>query len=370
MKTASLILTLLSGAIGLPWPGWALGPERDESPIPEPSVSRIDYARPQDYLLLNASLGNGDRIRELAARMKAGTPEGTLAAIGLWMGTNFRYDSRVDSTWRNFDTAWETKVLGSCADHAIVFAALARACGIPAVFVKTMDADWIREFRTTGACKSWRGHVFLEVFLAGRWRLLDAQSLQLYEEYDPAARILPGNRYAYDKGADPRELVLSLDWERWIKQTAAYFRKFDLARLPVGDGRPLGAVSPAGDGRPRAAVYVAANSPVWQALTQRLRELGCSIVYAFNTEFEKYLGQARGTDLILTCVGDVVVLPEAYRTQLLPVPISEIMQRMKTASHGVLRKRLDDGTQVTLIYGKDLAAIQEAISNFHLRPEP
>ena len=55
---------------------------------------------------------------------------------------------------------------------------------------------------------------FLEVFLGGKWQLLNASNLQLYDDYLPSTRILPGNRYAYDKGADPRELVLSPDWER------------------------------------------------------------------------------------------------------------------------------------------------------------
>jgi hypothetical protein len=27
-------------------------------------------------------------------------------------------------------------------------------------------------------------------------------------------RILPGGRYAYDKGGDPRAMILSTDWER------------------------------------------------------------------------------------------------------------------------------------------------------------
>ncbi len=233
-------------------------------------------------------------------------------------------------------------------------AALARACGIPAVFVKTMDADWIREFRATGTCASWRGHVFLEVHLDGRWQLLDAQALRLYDDYAPAMRMLPGNRYAYDKGADPRQLVLSLDWERWKRQTAAYFGKFDLAQLPVGEGRALD------------AVYVAANSPVYQAVTRRLQALGRRNVSSFNTEFERFLRQAQGGDLIITCVGDAVALPEAYHARFLPVSVADLRKRMKAEPGGVLRKQLDDGTRVVLIYGKDVETILETIKRFQL----
>jgi hypothetical protein len=326
----------------------------EEGAIPEPSLSRIDYGRPQDYLLLNESLGSEDRIRELAASLRASTTEHTLVSIGRWIQANLKYDSRVDSRWRNFDTALETKLLGSCADHAIVFAALARASGIPTVFVKSMNADWIREFRTRGSSRGWRGHVFLEVFLADRWQLLDAQALHLYEEYDPGMPILPGNRYAYDKGADPKALVLSLEGVRWIRQTTAYFSKFDLAQLPVGEGRPLD------------AIYIAANSPVYQAIKQRLQALGLgyTTIYSFNTQFDEYLPQAKGHDLIITCVGDNLVLPEAYHTCFLPLPLSELRERIRTESRGVLIKQWEDGTRVALIYAPDLAAIQEAICTF------
>lgn len=80
---------------------------------------------------------------------------------------------------------------------------------------------------------------FLEVFVSGSWRLLDASAMKIYDDYEPAMRILPGDRYAYDKGYDPFLLVLSLDWGRWKQQTAAYFSKFDLAQLPVSGGRGL-----------------------------------------------------------------------------------------------------------------------------------
>jgi hypothetical protein len=325
--------------------------------VPEPSVNRIHYDRPQDYLVLNESLGDRQRIEKLAGTLKADTPQQTLLAIGRWIQSNLKYDDQAAYAWRNFDTALDTRTCGSCADHALVFAALARACGIPAVFVKSMDADWIYEFRTSGVSDSWRGHVFLEVHLGGRWQLLDAQAMQLYQDYQPAMRILPGSRYAYDKGADPRELVLSLDWERWKQQTIAYFSKFDLSQLPVGRGRALG------------AVYVAANSPVYQAVTQRLHALGHASVYSFNTAFDKYLRQAIGSDLIITAVGTTVVLPEAHHARFLPITVSELTTKLQTEPAGVLRKQLDDGTRVVLIYGKNLDAIQDAIGQFQLTAE-
>ncbi len=69
--------------------------------------------------------------------------------------------------------------------------------------------------------------------------LLDDTQLVLYEDYNPKIRILPGNRYAYDKGEDPFDLILSSRWEFWKAQTRAFCRDFDLSRLPVGKGQAL-----------------------------------------------------------------------------------------------------------------------------------
>jgi hypothetical protein len=322
----------------------------DEEAVSTPRFDRIDYSRPQDYLALHKSLGNPEHVRKIAAALEAESPERTLIAIGHWIDTNLKCDNAAAYCWRDFDQVVDSNVYGGCADHSLVFGALARACGIPTVWVKTMDSDWIREFRAKRTCESWRGHVFLEVYLGGRWRLLDATNLRLHDDYDPATRILPGNRYAYDKGGEPRQLILSLDWERWKRQTAAYFSSFDLANLPMGEGRALG------------AVYAAANSPVWQAVSKRMRDLGHSC-FSFNTDFERYLELAKGADLIITCVGDRPVLPEKYRAQYLP---EELRSRMKQSSRGVIPKKMDDGTRLFLLYGKTVDEILEVIPTLRL----
>ncbi len=325
-----------------------------DNQVPEPRFDRIDYSRPQNYLAVQSSLGDVEHIRTLAASLKAESPERTLLAIGRWMGSNLTCKNDAAYSWRDFDEVVRSKVYGGCADHALVFGALARACGIPTVWVKTMDADWIREFRTKGTCTSWRGHVFLEVYLGGRWRLLDASAVQLYDEYDPAMRIFPGGRYAYDKGSDPKALILSTDWERWKRQTAAYFAHFDLSKLPVGPGRRL------------LAVYVAANSPIWQAIGRRLQDLGYAS-YSFNTDFERFLGLAKGGNLIITCVGDRPVLPEQYRATYLP---DDLRAKMKQEPKGVIRKQLDDGTTLIVVYGKNVEMVLDLAKSLEIEPKP
>jgi transglutaminase-like putative cysteine protease len=162
--------------------------------IPTPSVDRIDYTHPEKYTDISPAFGDVAAIRKIGETLRSSTQKRSIAAILKWMGKNLRYDANVPDGVRNFDAIVTSKVYGGCAEHSVVFAALAKACGIPTVTVKTMDADWIRRFRTTGETDNWSGHVFLEVFFDGTWHLLNATQMELTDNYDHSARIFPGNR--------------------------------------------------------------------------------------------------------------------------------------------------------------------------------
>jgi hypothetical protein len=323
--------------------------------VPKPVFDRIDYARPQAYLSLPASIGNKAHIEKVAAKLTGKTPEEKLIAIGRWIEGRLRYDARCAYAWRDFDEILDDGKYGGCADHAVFFGALARASGIPCVWVKTMDIDWIREFRANrGKCSSWRGHVYLEVYVRDRWMLLDASQLVLYQDYRPTEHILPGNRWAYDKGGDPFALVLSPRWEEWKKQTAAHFADFDLAQLPF-------ATQPGRNLRDEGGVFVAADNPIYQWVAKRCTDQGYSVRMTFNTDYGRILPRARGNYLILTCVGGRVVLDPDYYDPFLPWSAAELKAETAKRDHGILRRKLADGTRVILVFGKDQGAIRQAI---------
>jgi transglutaminase-like putative cysteine protease len=104
---------------------------QDNAPLPKPSFDRIDYTRPDKYLAILPSLGNPDRIRKVASALGGKTPEEKLVAVSRWVEANLRYDPDCAYEWRDFDGILELGKYGGCADHAVVFGALARACGIP-----------------------------------------------------------------------------------------------------------------------------------------------------------------------------------------------------------------------------------------------
>jgi hypothetical protein len=194
------------------------------------------------------------------------------------------------------------------------------------------------------------------------WMLLDAVQLALYDEYQPSEPVYPGNRYAYDKGSDPYALVLSVRWEPWKKQTAAYFAEFDLSRLPFAtqQGHLL---------RDKDGVFVAADNPVYKWVAQRCTYLGYQVRMTFNADYGRILPRSHGNYLIVTAVGKRLVLDPEYRDRYLPWSPDEVAALIEKDNHGVRRKKLNDGTRVFLVFGKDLEAIRRAIDTLRLDPE-
>jgi hypothetical protein len=326
------------------------------TPEVEQSWPGIDYAIPSSYLSPIPHFGSWEKVKQNAANLKGPTPKYSLLKIHKWMRENLSLDERAAYKWRTFDQILHDGTYGGCADHALVFGALARACGIPVVWVKTMDVDWILEFTRKGTCKTWRGHVFLEVYLDGKWKLYDTTKSTLRDKYDVKQRILPGYRYAYQKGDNPYELILSLRWELWKKQTREYFKNFDLRRLA---GEP-GAWS-------ASRVYIAANAPVYIWLTQHCQRLGLDVRASFNTDYDKHLGQAKGHILIVTCLGDQIVLPAKYHTSHLPISTVELVKLVNERGGGLVKRRLKDGTHVLVVYGRSLDAIKYTIDRLALK---
>lgn len=347
----SIVLLAASAAGG----GDAPEVRRSGGSVPAPDFDRVDHAKPNECLALPETIGRRETLENLARELKASTPRRSLAAISAWINAHLHNDDKAAYAWRDVDRMIADRTFGGCADHAVLYGGLARACGIPTIWVKTMDADWIRDFRHDPEhVTSWRGHVFLEVHIDGKWRLLDASQGVIYEEYDPKQRILPGTRWAYDKGADPYELLLSPRWEEWKTQTAAHFMKFDLTLLPVAGGDTLG---------PR--VYIAANNPAFNLVSERVRGLKKQVGRSGNCDFDLWVPAARNGWLIVASIGDTVVLPDKYRS-LLPLTPEKIKEALASAPSGVWRKANDDGTIVILVCARDEKAFKSVIDTLKL----
>jgi hypothetical protein len=177
--------------------------------------------------------------------------------------------------------------------------------------------------------------VFLEVYLDNQWALLDAGAKLIYTDYSPKMRILPGNRFAYHKGDDPKQMIMSLQWEEWKQQTRSYFEQLDSSLLPV-DMEGAESVVP--------LVYIAGNDPYYKVLADMARGKGWSIRQTFNTDYDDILPHAKGHTLLV----------ETHRG--VPIIAVEILERyFPKASEGL--KSPDGVTEVdgTTIMFVDLA---------------
>ena len=255
-----------------------------------PSVDFIDYSNPDRYLEIADSLGDQDEIISNALKLKDNSDFITIRNVLNWMESNLKYDPDRAYTWRNFEDAIKDKTYGGCADQGIVCGVLLKGAGIPVIWIKTMDVSWIWDFKKGRKFESWSGHVFLEVYVDGKWMLLDPRAKMIYKDYSQKTRILPGNRFAYHKGNDPKEMIMSLQWEQWKEQTRTYFENLDDSLLPVDSEGGTSLL-------PQA--YVVGNSPYYQFIMALAQKQGITVAKSFNTGYDEFLPRAKGNILII-----------------------------------------------------------------------
>ncbi len=328
---------------------------RTHATPPAPSVDRIDYAKPDAYLDLPATLGDVARVRSIAAQLRQPTAEATLSSIGRWVRRNLKPDPKPATTWRPIEAMIKSATYGACGEHSVVFGALARACGIPTVWVKTVDVEWVLAFRRgdPSASKGASGRVFLEVHVDGAWRLLDSEAGLLHARYAPTARILPGERFAFDKGGDPFALVLPCRFEEWRQQTEAYFSTLDLAVIPWSQPRDL---------MHRFDVYVAGNDPQAGHAAGVAKALGFSVPRTFSGDWGRVLPLVRGATLVVTVSAGRPVFPPEHAAGWLPPDAAAFASRAAGGDREWIDRRLEDGTRVILVRADDEAGVVKALA--------
>jgi hypothetical protein len=206
----------------------------------EPDVKSVDYAHPQKYLEILPSFGDRLAIKKNASKLKGLNDLETIGNVVDWMKKNLRYNDSKSTTRRNYDDDVREREWGSCADYSIVCGALLRGAGIPVIWVKTLDVSFIWAFLNNHSrAMRVEGHVFLEVYVdvdKKCWALLDANAGKLYRKnYDPKMRILPGNRFAFDKGNDLYEMITSFTMDKYWQQIENFLPTIDKTLLPVDE---------------------------------------------------------------------------------------------------------------------------------------
>lgn len=160
--------------------------------IPYQVAFGIDYADPERYL----APGEQSTISNPTGLDALRTQEQSMAHLGRiyrWIHSEFDYSSDGGRSVGavTVDQLLAERQAGGCHDYGLVYAAVVRHLGYPAVMVDSDSIAWIEQFQA-GEQAGYVGHVFVEVYLAGQWVLVDPTNGWYVEEgYDPADPVIP-----------------------------------------------------------------------------------------------------------------------------------------------------------------------------------
>jgi transglutaminase-like putative cysteine protease len=152
----------------------------------------IDYDQPVHYLRQGEQTQIPD-LRLLPDLSPGQKEMESLRAIYHWMKgefTAYRAGGKTIGVVTVNELFTERK-LGGCHDHALLFSAVVRAFGYPAVVMETYSISWMKDYRE-GRSQGFVGHVFVEVYLEDHWVLVDpTNGWYVAEGYDPANPFIP-----------------------------------------------------------------------------------------------------------------------------------------------------------------------------------
>lgn len=178
--------------------------------LARPADFGIDYKHPSNYLsqgtqttIAPEHLSNipgpeirGDSIAEIRKLFVWKETLRNVPAGGKFVGV------------RTMNDIMASGELTGCHDHGILMASLLRHRGYPAIMVDATGVAWSLTPRATR--KGYVGHVFIEVYAADKWVLIDSTTGRMATAYDPRDPLLPlanpgdaKGYYAMFKGVDP-----------------------------------------------------------------------------------------------------------------------------------------------------------------------
>ncbi|MBI5629380.1 MAG: transglutaminase domain-containing protein [Elusimicrobia bacterium] len=202
-----------------------------QSALAAGAQSKIDIKQVAD-ILKEAGVAGSDGLKD-AAR------------IHQWIEDNFASSPDGGKTSGKYTAAklLESRTLAGCHDWALVLATLLRSAGYPALMADTASIPWMMDVRAGRPVQEYRGHVFVEAYIDGRWVLLDSTGRSYIADYDPANPFIPmqvggDNRFCVMfKGLDPSGY--GLDSIRLGDYMVRFSKAIDPMKLNEKNGRVL-----------------------------------------------------------------------------------------------------------------------------------
>lgn len=158
------------------------------------NIFNIDYDKPEKYLKLGKmtkiEISYLDAIRQEIS--VTGKTIDDLRVIFLWKQLKFRkaYAAGKFVGKSTVNSLYEQGVLTGHHDDGIVLVSILREFGFPAVMVDAAGIQWSHDY-TAGKTTEFLGHVYVEVFVEGKWILMDTTSGRYIENYNPLDPVIP-----------------------------------------------------------------------------------------------------------------------------------------------------------------------------------
>lgn len=170
----------------------------------------IDYMDPDRYLVPGEESNLSDAYLE-EVRDAIGTPGDSIEdilSVCHWINRHFTFEDAGGAMAgvNTVDELFEKKTFYGCHSQALLISSILRKFGFPAVMIETASVQWGYDYHE-GRVQYFAGHVMSEIFVDGKWILLD-NNCSYVEEYDPENPYIPVTghpTYAYfvfAKGTD------------------------------------------------------------------------------------------------------------------------------------------------------------------------
>jgi hypothetical protein len=317
-----------------------------EVPVFRGYFLNVDYSNPELFLQCGPQTRITDEIAAIADQFNDNKDISTIKEIYGWMMRNLSGVEGEKFGRTSHEIITSGGVTG-CTDYGLAFVSLARAKGIPSVFIQTARIDWI-EARKKSNSGMIIGHILVEVYIDGKWYLVDSTSGRLYLNYDRNNFSLPDGYYVFaksievwDSGAkDEKE-----NWQMmmdlfWIFDPSVYKNPgYDYMDLTTGETKSSGVFTGHSTVIGSSALIFGKRSPV---------EL-------FDDRFTAHFSNKRLLDLCFADIDEVmstqriIVLHSLDQPATMPDYMLSIIPEFSSSETPVILNEIRDGRRIVLI---------------------
>jgi hypothetical protein len=169
-------------------------------------IDAIDFTFGMNYADTGRYLVPGEQSDLDAAyleqvRNSVGDPEDSISFVQevcRWVDTHFHFENAGGAMIGKVtvNELFESGKLYGCHSHALIVSSILRGFGFPAIMIETADVQWAYDYHD-GIVDSFGGHVMSEIFVGGRWILLDNDGSYVWD-YDPLDPYIPDHNHPTD----------------------------------------------------------------------------------------------------------------------------------------------------------------------------